>query len=62
MPLTFLGTNVFKSNVGGCINADNVKVDVYGKLEFIGNTGTVFGSAMRIVGLSLVSYSCVICS
>ena len=58
LPLSFLGTNVFRSNVGGCINTDSVKIDVCGQLTFINNTGEVFGGAMRIVGLSLVSLSC----
>ena len=54
-PLTFLGDNQFDSNVGGCININNAKVDMNGTLNFTNNTGTPLGGAIRIVGLALVS-------
>ena len=55
LPLTFLGVNQFDSNVGGCININNAKVDMNGTMNFINNTGTPLGGAIRIVGLALVS-------
>ena len=54
-PLTFLGVNQFNSNVGGCININNAKVDMNGTMNFTNNTRTPLGGAIRIVGLSLVS-------
>ena len=55
LPLTFLGVNQFDSNVGGCININNAKVNLNGTMNFTNNTETPFGGAIRIVGLSLVS-------
>ena len=55
-PLTFLGVNLFDSNIGGCININNAKVDVNGTMDFINNSGTPLGGAVRIVGFALVSY------
>jgi len=65
-PLSFLGTNVFTSNIGGCVNVDSIKVDIRGKLNFTNNSRAFFGSAMRISGLSLVSiwmyiHQCSVC-
>ena len=54
-PLTFLGVNQFDSNIDGCININNAKVDINGTMNFTNNTGSSLGGAMRIVGLSLVS-------
>ena len=54
-PLTFLGVNQFDSNIGGCININNAKVDMNGTMNFTNNTGTPLGGAIRIVGFSLVS-------
>ena len=46
---------MFTSNVGGCVNVDSAQVDISGTLNFTNNNGTLFGSAMKIGGLSLVS-------
>ena len=54
-PLTFLGDTQFDSNIGGCINVNNAKVDVNGTVSFTNNNGTYLGGAVRIVGFSLVS-------
>ena len=54
-PLTFLGDTQFDSNIGGCINVNNAKVDVNGTVSFTNNGGTYLGGAVRIVGFSLVS-------
>ena len=54
-PLTFLGVNQFDSNIGGCINVNNAKVDINSTMNFTCNKGTSLGGAMRIVGFSLVS-------
>jgi len=54
LPLKFLENNVFTSNVGGCITTDNAKVDISGRLDFTSNYGSLFGSGMRIGGLSVV--------
>ena len=54
-PLTFLGINRFDSNIGGCININNARIDVSGVINFANNRGTPLGSAVRIVGLSAVS-------
>ena len=55
LSLTFLGVNQFNSNVGGCINVNNAKVDMNGTMNFTNNTGALLGGAIRIVGLVLVS-------
>lgn len=55
IPLIFRGVNQFNSNVGGCININNAKVDINGTMNFTDNTGTPLGGAIRMVGLSLVS-------
>ena len=55
LPLTFLGVNHFDSNIGGCINIINTKVDLNATMNFTNNTGTPFGGALRTVGFSLVS-------
>ena len=55
LPLTFLGVNQFDSNIGGCINVINTKVDLNATMNFTNNSGTPFGGALRTVGLSLVS-------
>ena len=54
-PLSFLGDNQFDSNVGGCININNAKLDINGTMNFTYNRGTPLGGAIRTVGLSLVS-------
>ena len=54
-PLTFWGDNQFDSNVGGCININNAKLDINGTMNFTYNRGTPLGGAIRTVGFSLVS-------
>ena len=51
-PLTFLGDTLFDSNVGGCININNAKVNMNGTVNFINNTGTILGGAVRVVGFT----------
>ena len=60
-PLTFVGVNQFYSNIGGCMNINNAKVDINGTLNFTNNRGTPLGGAIRIVGLSLVSTNFYVC-
>ena len=55
LPLTFLGVNQFDSNVGGCININNAKVNMNGTMNFTNNKGALLGGAIRMVGLVLVS-------
>lgn len=60
LPLTFLGVNQFDSNIGGCININNAKVNVNGTVNFTNNRGASLGGAIRIVGFTLVSFTAVI--
>ena len=55
LPLTFRGVNQFKSNIGGCINIIDTKVDINGTVLFTNNSGAYLGGAMKIVGVSFVS-------
>jgi len=50
-----VGVTQFDSNIGGCINVNNAKVDIHGTMNFTHNTGTPLGGAMKVVGFSLVS-------
>ena len=52
-PMVFSGTNIFQSNIGGCIN--HYTITVSGEMKFLDNFGAGFGGAIRFGEVSLVS-------
>ena len=60
-PITFSGRNLFNANTGGGLTITHARLDIRGLMEFHNHTGAVFGGAMRVGGLSLVSSLCIIC-
>ena len=54
-PLTFIGKNIFHANTGGGISATHARINVGGHMEFSENREAVFGGALRLGELTLVS-------
>ena len=54
-PVTFSGGNVFHANIGGGISVTHARVNIRGYMEFHNHSGAVFGGAMRLGELTLVS-------
>ena len=53
-PVSFDGTNVFQSNLGGGVNMDHARVSVHGHMKLYDNHEARFGGAMRLGELTLV--------
>ncbi|XP_065897673.1 uncharacterized protein [Dysidea avara] len=51
-PMVFSGTNIFQSNIGGCIN--HYTITVSGEMKFLDNFGAGFGGAIRFGEVSLM--------
>ena len=54
-PLTFGGKNVFHNNTGGGLSATHARINIGGYMEFSDNREAVFGGALRLGELTLVS-------
>ena len=54
-PLTFSGRNVFHANTGGGLSVTHARVNIGGHMEFCNHSGAVFGGALRLGELTLVS-------
>ena len=53
-PVSFHGTNVFHSNLGGGMNMNHARVTVRGHLQFYNHQRFGFGGAVRLGELTLV--------
>ena len=53
-PVSFNGTNVFESNLGGGININHARVSVQGCLKLYNNHEARYGGAARLGELTLV--------
>ena len=53
-PMSFNGTNVFQSNLGGGVNVNHARVSVHGQMQLYDNHDGRFGGAVRLGELTLV--------
>ena len=56
-PMSFNGTNVFQSNLGGGVSMNHATVSVQGHMQFYDNHEAIFGGALTLGELTLVRYS-----
>ena len=54
--MSFDGTNVFQSNLGGGVNVNHARVSVQGHMKFFDNHEARYGGAVRLGEITLVSY------
>ena len=54
-PVSFIGTNVFQSNLGGGVNMNHARVSVQGHMKLYNNQEARYGGAIRLGEITLVS-------
>lgn len=53
-PITFNGTNLFQSNLGGSVNVNHARVTIQGHVNLYNNHEARFGGAIRLGEQTLV--------
>ena len=53
-PVSFNGTNIFQSNLGGGVNMDHTRVSIQGHMKLYDNHESIYGGAIRLGELTLV--------